>query len=53
MFYKSQVIKNIYTNVIGSFIKEYKVTGSGMYVQAMCKDGRVYYAPKEEWVEEF
>ncbi|MCR1933550.1 hypothetical protein NSA27_02385 [Clostridium tepidum] len=53
MFYKGQLLRNIYTNVTGKFFREYKVTGCGMYVQVMCKDGRIYYAPKEQWVEEF
>lgn len=52
-FYKGELLKNIYTGIIGTFLKEYRVTGHGMYVQVMCKDGRIYYAPKEMWVKEF
>jgi len=51
MFYIGQIIKNIHTNIIGSFVKEFKVTGRDISIKIICIDGREYCAPKEEWIE--
>ena len=40
---------HIHTQNVGTFLKEYYVTGHGYLTQIKMDDGRVYYAPSCEF----
>lgn len=42
-------LKHSLTGNIGTFIKEYYVTGYGYLTQIKLPDGRIYYAPSYEF----
>jgi hypothetical protein len=39
------------TGQIGSFLKEYKPTGRQLTMQIQLQDGRIYFAPSNEFIK--
>jgi hypothetical protein len=46
-----KILKHNLTGNTETFIKEYKVTGGGWTTQIKLSDGRIYFAPSNEFIE--